>query len=231
MAARSQSAVTAGVRSGPLPRALEVTLSAALAILTVPILLLSVVGSAISLRAWPFFSHERVGRDGVPFKFVKIRTLPTTVPAYADKFQLDHESIPAFCRLLRACHVDELPQLYLVLFGRMSLVGPRPEMPWLHEGLPGDFARERTMVRPGCTGLWQISDSCAGLIGSAPEYDLFYLAHRSLRLDAWVLYRTVLKVLGFARAVSLADVPAWAIPSGMTVVVDVSAAPASARYG
>ena len=216
--------VTGGNTNPLARRGLDIVVSASLAVITLPIMVIAVIGSFVSLRAWPFFTQERVGRDGVSFRFVKVRTLPRSVPAYTDKFQLDLTRIPAFCRLLRALHLDELPQLYLVLFGRMSLVGPRPEMHHLHERMPGRFGTERTSVRPGCTGLWQISESCAGLISAAPEYDRFYLAHRTLRLDAWVLARTALKMLGFARSMTLSDVPTWTVRSRAAAVIDLRTA-------
>ncbi len=193
-------------------RAFDLVVSTTLALVTLPVLLIALTGSAISLRAWPIFSQERVGRDGQALRFVKVRTLPPTAPAYADKFQLDQSSIPRFCRMLRAFHLDELPQLLLVVRGRMSLVGPRPEMRCLHDEMPAAFAQERTTVRPGCTGLWQISESCTGLIGSAPEYDRFYLQHRTLRLDTWVLVRTALKMTNLSGRLTLDAVPAWALP-------------------
>ncbi len=192
-------------------RAFEVMVSAVLAITVIPIVVVAAVGSAISLRAWPFFVQQRVGKDGELFRFVKVRTLPIHIPRYIDKYQLDHQHIPAFCRALRRLHLDELPQLLLVLRGRMSLVGPRPEMAYLHEQLPHGFAELRVTTRPGCTGLWQISHACSDLIGAAPEYDRFYLEHRSLRLDLWVLAQTAKKMLGVGRLVHLHDVPSWAI--------------------
>jgi hypothetical protein len=79
-----------------------------------------------------------------------------------------------------------------------------------HDRLDPDFARARTSVRPGCTGLWQIGLGCVGLIGDAPEYDRFYLRHRDLLLDLWVLTRTALLMLGVGGLVSLQDVPDWA---------------------
>jgi lipopolysaccharide/colanic/teichoic acid biosynthesis glycosyltransferase len=141
-----------------------------------------------------------------------VRTLPTDVPRYADKHQLADHHIPAFCRFLRRFHLDELPQLVLVLTGRMSLVGPRPEMAELHQRMQPEFAQERTAVRPGCTGLWQIGNACGELIGAAPEFDRFYLAHRTVRLDLWVLARTALQMSGLGGLVSLSDVPRWALP-------------------
>lgn len=190
-------------------RVLDLAVSTLLVIASLPLLVVVLAGSALSLRSWPFFAQDRVGHNGVLFRFVKVRTLPRSTPAYADKYQLDHDRIPAFCRFLRVTHLDELPQLYLVLFGRMSLVGPRPEMQHLHERMPLRFAAERTSVRPGCTGLWQVSESCSGLISSAPEYDRFYLENRSLRLDLWVMLRTLLKMIRRPGSVTLQSVPRW----------------------
>ena len=192
-------------------RALDIVVSATLGVIVLPIIVAAAIGSAVALRAWPFFVQDRVGKHGEPFRFVKVRTLPTDMPSYTDKHQLDHTRIPAFCRGLRRLHLDELPQLALVLRGHMSLVGPRPEMAYLHEQMPPAFAELRTSTRPGCTGLWQISESCSDLIGTAPEYDHFYLAHRALRLDVWVLLRTAMQMLGLERGVHLDDVPAWTI--------------------
>jgi lipopolysaccharide/colanic/teichoic acid biosynthesis glycosyltransferase len=190
-------------------RALDIVISLVLLFLTVPVLVIAAVGSAISLRAFPFFVQQRIGKGGEPFSFLKVRTLPVETPSYIDKHRLDLGRVPAFCRMLRRLHLDELPQLLLVLRGDMSLVGPRPEMEVLHEDLPEDFAALRTSVRPGCTGLWQISDGCTGLISSSPEYDRFYLEQRSVRFDLWVLGRTALKMAGLGRTVTLEDVPRW----------------------
>jgi lipopolysaccharide/colanic/teichoic acid biosynthesis glycosyltransferase len=210
-------------------RALDITVSAGLLLLTLPVIVIAAVGSALSLRATPFFVQRRVGRDGEEFLFIKVRTLPVETPAYIDKHQIDARRIPAFCRLLRRFHLDELPQLLLVLLGRMSLVGPRPEMSCLHEELPDDFAELRTSVRPGCTGLWQISDGCTDLIGRRPEYDTYYLEQRNLRLDLWVLGRTALKMSGLKGTVTLEDVPRWvgSEPRELDVTLDLTQIEAS----
>jgi lipopolysaccharide/colanic/teichoic acid biosynthesis glycosyltransferase len=194
-----------------LQRLLDIAISLVLLLVTLPVLVIATVGSALSLRAFPFFVQERIGQGGVPFSFVKVRTLPVETPTYIDKHRLDTNAIPPFCRLLRRLHLDELPQLLLVLRGDMSLVGPRPEMGNLHEGLPQDFATLRTSVRPGCTGLWQISEGCTGLISSTPEYDRYYLQQRNLRLDLWVLGRTALKMAGIVKTIRLEDVPRWVL--------------------
>ncbi len=193
-----------------LKRAADILIAAVLVVLTLPVVLVAAIGSAISLRAWPFFVQRRVGWDGVPFRFVKIRTLPTSTPTYMLKSDLHVEELPRFVRGLRVLHFDELPQLFLVLTGRMSLVGPRPEMTHFHDLLEPAFARERGAVRPGCTGLWQIGFGCGGLLGESPEYDRFYLRHQRLRLDLWIVWRTALMMLGLRGLVGLGDVPAWA---------------------
>jgi lipopolysaccharide/colanic/teichoic acid biosynthesis glycosyltransferase len=169
----------------------------------------------LGLGVWrtnPFFVQERVGRHGQVYRLLKLRSLPPEVPAYADKYALQEVPVPAFGRLIRKFHLDELPQVFHVLSGKMSLVGPRPEMVFLHEQMADEFAEERVRVRPGVTGLWQVSEACSGLILESPEYDRAYLAARSLRLDAWILWRTVLKFLG-AAPITLADIPRWALSS------------------
>ena len=191
-------------------RAADILIASVLLVLTLPLVAVSAIGSAIVLRAWPFFVQQRVGRDGRAFRFIKIRTLPTSTPAYLLKNDLEIDQLPRFVRALRRLHLDELPQLFQVLTGRLSLVGPRPEMVAFHERLDADFALDRTTVRPGCTGLWQIGHGCTGLIGDSPEYDRFYLRHQSLRLDLWILARTTLLMLGLAGLVGIDDVPEWA---------------------
>jgi len=93
----------------------------------------------------------------------------------------------------------------------MSLVGPRPEMPAVAAQADGGFVAERLAVRPGCTGLWQISTGSDRLIHESPEYDLFYVRNWTVRLDIWVLLRTVSEVLGGTSIGSVNEIPAWAL--------------------
>jgi lipopolysaccharide/colanic/teichoic acid biosynthesis glycosyltransferase len=192
-------------------RALDLILGSVLLVLATPVMLVVALGCSIALRAQPVFVQDRIGRNGATFRFVKLRTLSPDVPPYVDKHQLDQARIPRFCRLVRRLHLDELPQLLLVVRGRMSLVGPRPEMAHLHSLLPADLAAERTSVRPGCTGFWQVSDACTGLIGDAPEYDRWYVTHRGAGLDLWVLWHTLAKMIGRPRYPRIADVPFFLI--------------------
>lgn len=195
-----------------MKRTADVTLALALSVLTLPILLAVAGASAWTFRSNPFFVHERVGRHGKRFRFCKIRTLPPTTGAYAAKYDLDVEALPPIMRTVRRMHLDELPQLLHVVTGRMSLVGPRPEMARLLEPLAADAAAVRASIRPGITGLWQISPACASLIHENPEYDLAYVVGRTGRLDCWILWRTVRKALR-SEVVGLDELPEWALPA------------------
>jgi lipopolysaccharide/colanic/teichoic acid biosynthesis glycosyltransferase len=175
-------------------RALDLTLGAVLALVVLPVILVFAAVSAIGFRTWPIFVQPRVGRNGRIFRFPKIRTLPPSTYVAADKYALESVPIPRWAHALRQSHLDELPQLLLVPFGRMSLVGPRPEMPGMCDRYPREFIRARLAVRPGCTGLWQISQATPAMIYEAPEYDLTYLERMSLGLDLWVLWRSVVMV-------------------------------------
>jgi lipopolysaccharide/colanic/teichoic acid biosynthesis glycosyltransferase len=201
----------------PLPergtgkRLLDVVLGTVLALVALPVIAVLAVAVCLSLRTWrPFFLQERIGRGGRPFTLPKLRTLPPQAPAAVDKYALAGVRTTRLGRFLRRRHIDELPQLLLVPSGRMSLVGPRPEMPWLLGRFDPEFVSARSLARPGCTGLWQIGADSGRLIGEVPEYDLYYLRHMSARLDVWVLWQS-LRVIAGGAPVSCTDVPPWAL--------------------
>jgi lipopolysaccharide/colanic/teichoic acid biosynthesis glycosyltransferase len=173
-------------------RSLDVVLGSALALLAAPLILVLSVASAVSFRAWPIFVQPRVGRAGRRFSCLKIRSLPATAPPAADKHEVARIPTSGLGRFLRATHLDELPQLFLVPLGVMSLVGPRPAIPELLERFPSRALDARLRVRPGCTGLWQVSEAAHGPIYASPEYDRFYVTHCSLKLDVQILVKTVL---------------------------------------
>lgn len=191
-----------------------------LALVVVPVVLTLAVVSAIVFRAWPFFCQDRVGRGGRPIRVIKIRSLAPATPSGADKYELQRFEHRRFGRFIRRTHLDELPQLFLVPIGRMSLVGPRPEMPHIAQRFSPDQRAARELLRPGCTGLWQVSDAATRMMHEAPEFDLFYATHRSLRLDLWILWRTARQSI-VAGTVSLDSLPAW---SGARSLVTSTAA-------
>jgi lipopolysaccharide/colanic/teichoic acid biosynthesis glycosyltransferase len=194
-------------------RIFDLVVGSILAIIAAPLVVLLAAAVALELRAWPFFVQHRVGAGGRPFRIVKLRTLPPSTPKYMGKDRLDFEGLPAFARWLRRTHLDELPQFINVVLGRMSIVGPRPEMEHIVATCEDSFARTRHSVKPGCTGLWQISERCVTMIADSPEFDLYYVRYGSLRLDIWVLWRTALFMLGVAPGIRLDQVPEWTGPA------------------
>ncbi|MCU1498328.1 MAG: sugar transferase [Acidimicrobiales bacterium] len=182
---------------GGVKRTFDIVAGSVLAVVSLPVVVVLALVSAVAFRSWPFFVQDRLGRGGIPFRFIKVRSLPTTAPRYADKFSLDGRTIGRWGTLLRRSHLDELPQLWLVVAGRMSLVGPRPEMAAVAATFEPAFVAARTSVRPGCTGPWQVSTSYDMLIGQDTRFDLLYLDEASLRLDLRILWWTAAQVLGY----------------------------------
>jgi len=141
-----------------------------------------------------FFTQSRIGLNGKPFKIFKFRTMKTDSNRYApcptDK---DDIRITSFGRWLRKLSLDEIPQLINVLRGEMSLVGPRPEMPFIVNTYES-YEKKRLSVMPGITGLWQVSPARNAEIHDNPEYDLLYIEHRDLSLDILILILTIVFV-------------------------------------
>jgi exopolysaccharide biosynthesis polyprenyl glycosylphosphotransferase len=138
------------------------------------------------------FRQERVGRVGRRFTMYKFRTMYRDAPEYGiSPGAGDDPRITPVGRFLRHTSLDELPQLINVLLGHMSLVGPRPEMPFLVERYTA-LEHQRLTVKPGITGLWQISPARAFPIHENLEYDLYYVRHRSLFMDVAILLHTLL---------------------------------------
>lgn len=148
------------------------------------------------------FRQERIGRHGRPFTLWKLRTMRADAEAlYADLAPLSETEGPAFKiaddpritrpgRFLRRTGLDELPQLWNVLRGEMSLVGPRPAPAREVDGYAG-WHRRRLSVRPGITGLWQVTSRFDARFDDRARLDLDYIDRWSLRLDLEILARTV----------------------------------------
>ena len=138
-----------------------------------------------------FFKQKRIGLNGKPFTMYKFRTMYTDSNPYSPTPQSARDSrITRIGRILRKTSLDELPQLINVLTGEMSLVGPRPEMPFVVDQY-NDMERLRLVVKPGITGLWQLSADRSIPIHKNLDYDLFYIQNRSFMLDLTLLWRTL----------------------------------------
>lgn len=173
-------------------------------------LLTSVVGLAVSAPLLPvialliklddggpiFYSQDRVGQNGKPFRVYKFRTMRVDAEGDGSVWAVRNDPrCTRVGRLLRRTRLDELPQLFNVLCGQMSLVGPRPERPdlvvSLNEQIP--YFNERHLVKPGLTGWAQINFRYASTVDDAKrklQYDLYYVKHMSIELDLMILLRT-----------------------------------------
>ena len=162
----------------------------ALTVLGSPIFLLLALIIKLDSRGPALFCQERVGQNGKHFNMFKFRTMHTSAAPY--DYSPSVPSDPRITRIgkfLRRTSLDELPQLLNVLLGQMSLVGPRPEMPFIVQQYT-DRERQRLEVKPGITGLWQLSGDRAYLIHQNVEYDLYYLQHRNFFMDLAIILHT-----------------------------------------
>jgi len=136
------------------------------------------------------FRQERIGQGGRPFLMYKFRTMFIDAPAYATTPQHPGDiRITPLGRWLRKLSVDELPQFWNVLKGDMSVVGPRPEMPQI-VALYNNIQRQRLCVKPGITGIWQISADRKNPIHENIDYDLYYIEKQSFFLDLMIILTT-----------------------------------------
>jgi exopolysaccharide biosynthesis polyprenyl glycosylphosphotransferase len=141
------------------------------------------------------FKQERIGKDGKPFLLYKFRTMYVDTPLFQEApEQPDDPRITGVGRFLRKYSLDELPQLINVLKGDMSMVGPRPEMPFIVSKYE-DWQRRRLSVKPGITGLWQIVGRKKLPLYQNLEYDFYYIKNQSLLLDLIILWKTIPAVL------------------------------------
>jgi lipopolysaccharide/colanic/teichoic acid biosynthesis glycosyltransferase len=172
-----------------------------------PLLMIIAVAVAFSGPGPVLFVHERIGRNGKPFRMWKFRTMRTgTDDQLAELLHLhgrDDEPFfkvpndPRVTRLgywLRRWSLDELPQLWNVLVGHMSLVGPRPQVS-AEVALYGEREQDRLRVRPGLTGLWQVSGRSQLPWKQAIGLDLYYVDNWSLLMDLKILVRTIEAVI------------------------------------
>jgi lipopolysaccharide/colanic/teichoic acid biosynthesis glycosyltransferase len=177
-----------------LKRALDVAASAAALLALSPVLAAVALAVAVGMGRPVLFVQVRPGLRGRPFRIYKFRTMRDA--AGPDGRPLaDAERLTPFGRFLRASSLDELPELWNVLRGDMSLVGPRP---LLMEYLPLYSPRQarRMEVRPGITGWAQVNGRNAAGWAERFEMDVWYVDHRSLRLDLRILLLTLLRVAG-----------------------------------
>lgn len=173
-------------------RILDLFGSAAAIVLLSPVLLVSAILIKVSSRGPVFFYQDRPGIRERTFRIVKFRSMRTFEDSYdANGNELGNDQrITPFGAVLRRTSIDELPQLFNVFLGQMSLVGPRPALPYQVERYSAQ-QRQRMLVRPGMTGLAQVSGRNSLTWEQKIEMDLRYVRRVSLGLDLNILIRTV----------------------------------------
>jgi lipopolysaccharide/colanic/teichoic acid biosynthesis glycosyltransferase len=192
-------------------RALDVILASALFVVAGPVLLLLSCLVRLTSAGPAFFRQERVGRDMKPFTMLKLRSMyvgnddgahrayvtgmlsaeQDATPPNGEVYKLvDDPRVTPLGAWLRRTSLDELPQLVNVLRGEMSLVGPRPMLPWEAELLAESY-RPRFTVKPGMTGLWQVSGRSRLSMRIALELDVEYARHPTVLVNLSILARTV----------------------------------------
>jgi sugar transferase (PEP-CTERM system associated) len=186
-------------------RCFDVGAAVLLGVLSMPMLAAAALAILAEDGGPVLYAQERTGRDGVPFVLLKFRSMRRDAeqagrPTWASE---DDPRVTRVGRVLRALRIDELPQVWNVLRGDMSFVGPRPERPYFVTQLAGEvpFYEVRHRVKPGITGLAQVRYRYGASVTDAIEklqYDLYYVKNHSLFLDALLLIETV-QVVVFAK--------------------------------
>jgi lipopolysaccharide/colanic/teichoic acid biosynthesis glycosyltransferase len=174
-----------------LSRVLDVVLAGLLLLIAAPLLALAALAIRLESRGPVFYRHLRVGRDGETFELWKLRTMvPGAESMGAGLYVLDGDPrITRVGRMLRRFSLDELPNLVNVLRGDMAIVGPRPTVQEQVDRYT-DRQRRRLEVKPGITGWAQINGRTSLPWPDRIELDVWYVEHRSMRLDLRILART-----------------------------------------
>jgi lipopolysaccharide/colanic/teichoic acid biosynthesis glycosyltransferase len=174
-----------------MKRLLDIACSAILIALSAPVWALLAIAIRSESRGPIFFRQTRVGQGGKLFEILKFRSMKVDAPKYARSPNEHTDSrITRVGRFLRKTSLDEMPQLINVLKGDMTLVGPRPEMPFITEEY-GPWEATRLTVPQGITGLWQLSADRQFAIHQSIEYDLYYIQNRTVLMDIAILLHTL----------------------------------------
>lgn len=175
-------------------RIIDVVLAIMACTIVVPIIALGYVLVRLSSPGPGFFVQERLGRNGRTFQVLKLRTMTTNPERkLSQTTNADPEVFPAG-KFLRRTKIDELPQIFNVLKGDMSVVGPRPGLPYMLDEMP-EWAKARLSERPGLTGLAQVNGNVELSWEQRWKYDVQYVGEISLVKDLRIILRTVLVVI------------------------------------
>ncbi|MBL0170009.1 MAG: sugar transferase [Gemmatimonadaceae bacterium] len=175
-----------------IKRAFDILVASMLLVLLAPVLMTVAIAVHFALGSPVLFRQQRPGLAGRPFTLVKFRTMRDAVDEHGTPLE-DSRRLTAFGQFLRATSLDELPELWNVLRGDMSVVGPRPLlMEYLPRYTPAQ--RRRHDVRPGITGWAQVNGRNASSWDERFSHDVWYVEHRTFGLDVRIMVRTVHQV-------------------------------------
>jgi lipopolysaccharide/colanic/teichoic acid biosynthesis glycosyltransferase len=180
-----------------LQRALDVAIAGPLSVLSAPVVAALAVAIRLESPGHPLYTQTRVGKDGELFEIYKLRTMVkgAEFTGAGLAIQEGDDRITRLGTFMRRYSLDELPNLWNVLRGEMSIIGPRPTLPVQVEQYT-ERERGRLAVKPGISGWAQVNGRAALPWPERIELDLWYVEHHSLRLDLLILARTVRMVLG-----------------------------------
>jgi len=181
-----------------------------LLVISGPLLIGGIVLVKLSSRGPAFFMQERIGLNGRPFRIVKLRTMHIRAEQHAlgATTQRDDPRVFVCGRWLRKLKVDELPQLFNVVFGTMSLVGPRPTVRADYLRMTSEQCR-RVAVKPGITGLAQVRGNTSLTWPQRIRYDLLYVDRQSIWFDARILFETVVLLFKFSADTHPRGIDEW----------------------
>jgi lipopolysaccharide/colanic/teichoic acid biosynthesis glycosyltransferase len=190
-------------------RAMDLAIALVAGIPGAPVVLLAAVLIRLESPGHPFYRQRRVGRDGAPFEILKLRTMVSGAEFSGAGLAVAHgdDRITRVGALLRRTSLDELPNLWNVLRGEMSIVGPRPTLQAQVDQYT-ERQRARLLVKPGITGWAQVNGRASLPWSARIELDIHYVEHASIALDARILARTV-RVLVSSDGLYKGDTGGW----------------------
>jgi exopolysaccharide biosynthesis polyprenyl glycosylphosphotransferase len=187
-------------------RVFDVTVSSVTLVLTTPLMLLLAILVKVDSPGSVLFKQERIGENGQHFDMYKFRSMVQDAEKRSDEVirrdehgrliykRRNDPRVTRIGKIIRRLSLDELPQLFNVLRGEMSLVGPRPELPWVVEEYE-PWQYQRFAVPQGITGWWQVNGRSEKPMHMHTEEDLYYIKNYSLLLDVLILWKTLGTVL------------------------------------
>jgi len=192
-----------------IKRPMDIIITSVLIILALPIFIITAIAIKLTSKGPVFFIQERIGYKGKMFKCYKFRSMyiehqqPDSNHSNPEHYTkkgilMKHKNDPRVTsvgKIIRKTSIDELPQLFNVIKGDMSLVGPRPVLEFFQRPVP-EFSKIRTLVPQGLTGYWQVKNRAnSSSIYHMVDFDLYYLEHISPLLDLKILFETVSAVI------------------------------------